>query len=50
MLRKIITWAVVLFVILYVATQPSGAADLVHNAYNGFHDAAGSLANFVNSL
>ncbi len=50
MLRKIITWAIVLFVIFYLATEPTGAADLVHHAYNGVHDAANSLATFVNSL
>ena len=50
MLRKIITWAIVIFIIFYVATQPSGAAAIVHHAYNGLHDAASSLATFVNSL
>jgi hypothetical protein len=50
MLKKIITWAIVLFIIFYVATQPSGAAGIVHHAYNGLHDAASSLATFVNSL
>jgi hypothetical protein len=43
MLRKIITWAIVIFIIFYVATQPSGAAAIVHHIYNG-------LATFVNSL
>jgi hypothetical protein len=50
MLRKVITWAIVLFIIFYIATEPSGAAGLVHHAYNGVHDAANSLATFVNSL
>jgi hypothetical protein len=50
MLKKIITWAVVLFVVFYIATQPAGAADFVHHAYNGLHDAANSMAKFVNSL
>jgi hypothetical protein len=50
MLKKVITWAIVLFIIFYVATEPSGAAGLVHHAYNGVHDAATSLATFVNSL
>jgi hypothetical protein len=50
MLRKIITWLIVLFVIFYVATEPSGAAGVVHHAYNGLHEAASSLATFVNSL
>lgn len=50
MLKKIITWAVVLFVVFYVATQPAGAAGFVHHAYNGLHSAATSMAKFVNSL
>lgn len=50
MLRRIITWAIVLFIIFYIATQPAGAAGIVHHAYNGLHDAASSMATFVNSL
>jgi hypothetical protein len=50
MLRKTITWAIVLFVAYYVATQPTAASILVHHAYNGIHTAATSLAIFVNSL
>jgi hypothetical protein len=50
MLRKIITWAIVLFVVFYVATQPSGAADIVHHAYNGLHGAGRLLGAFVESL
>ncbi len=50
MLRKIITWAIVIFIIFYVATEPTGAGNLVHQAYNGLHSAASSLATFVNSL
>jgi len=50
MLKKIITWAVVLFIVFYIATQPSGAAGFVHSAFNGLHSAANSMAKFVNSL
>jgi hypothetical protein len=49
-LRKIITWAIALFIIFYIVTQPDGAADFVHHAYNGLHDAGNSMARFVNSL
>jgi hypothetical protein len=44
------TWAIVLFIIFYVGTEPTGVGNLVHHAYNGLHDAADSLATFVNSL
>jgi hypothetical protein len=50
MLGKVIRWAIVLFIVFYVATQPAGAASIVHHAYNGLHDAASSMATFVNSL
>jgi hypothetical protein len=50
MLGKIIRWAIVLFIVFYVATQPAGAAGVVHHLYNGLHDAGNSMARFVNSL
>jgi hypothetical protein len=50
MLKKILTWTVALFAIFYIATQPTDAATFVHHAYNGVHDAANSLATFVNAL
>jgi hypothetical protein len=49
-LRKVLEWAIILFIIFYVATQPAGAADAIHHFYNGIHSAAVSLAKFVNSL
>jgi hypothetical protein len=50
MLRKVITWAAILFVVYYLATQPSGSAHFVHSVFNWLHDAGNSLATFVNSL
>jgi hypothetical protein len=50
LLRTVIAWAIVLFVVFYVATEPGGAAALIHHVYNGLHEAADSLATFVNSL
>lgn len=49
-LKKILTWAIVLFIVYYLATQPVGAAHVLHNAYNGLHQAGNSLSTFVNSL
>jgi hypothetical protein len=48
--RRIITWAVIIFNIFYVAVSPSGAADAVHMMYNGLHDASQSLSHFVNNI
>jgi hypothetical protein len=50
MMKKVITWAIVLFVIYYLATEPHSSANLVHSAFNGLHSAANSLSRFVNGL
>jgi hypothetical protein len=50
MLKKVITWAIVIFLIYYLATDPAGAANFVHHIYNGLKSAAASLTTFVNSL
>jgi hypothetical protein len=49
-MQKILIWAILLFIIFYVGTEPDGAAGLVHHMYLGIHNAATSLATFVNSL
>jgi hypothetical protein len=50
MLRKIITWAIVIFIVFYLLTQPSGAAHVISNLLNLLKSAGNSLATFVNSL
>ena len=50
MLRKVITWAIVIFVIYYLATDPTGAAHALHSAFGGLRSAGNSLARFVNQL
>ena len=50
MLRKIITWAIVIFLVFYLLTQPSGAANVINGLLNLLKDAGNSLATFVNSL
>jgi hypothetical protein len=47
---RIVTWAIVFFIVFYVATEPTAVGNLVHHVYNGVHNAAESLATFVNSL
>jgi hypothetical protein len=49
-MRRIGTWAVIIFAAFYLATQLAGAAALVRHAYSGVHQAATSLAHFVNDL
>ncbi len=50
MLKKIITWAIVIFLVFYLLTQPTGAANVIHSLLNLLRDAGNSLATFVNSL
>jgi hypothetical protein len=50
MLKKIITWAIVIFLAFYLLTQPTGAANVITNLLNFLKDAGNSLATFVNSL
>ena len=50
MLKKVITWAIVIFIVYYLATHPTAAANVVHSIWNGLKTAASSMATFVNSL
>jgi hypothetical protein len=49
-LKKIVSWAVVVFIAYYLYTQPSGAAGFTHNVFHVLRLAGGSLATFLNSL
>ena len=50
MLKKLMTWAFIAFLVYYVVTQPSGAGHLAHQAFSGLHSAANSMATLVSSL
>jgi hypothetical protein len=50
MLKKIITWAIVIFLAFYLLTQPQGAANAINGLLGLLKDAGNSLATFVNSL
>jgi hypothetical protein len=49
-LRKVITWAIVIFIIYYLATDPTGAAQALQHACNGLKTAGNSMSQFVNKL
>ena len=49
-LRKVITWAIVIFIVYYLATDPSGAANFLQHAFNGLKSAGNSMSRFVNKL
>ena len=50
MLRKVILWAIVIFIVYYLATDPSGAAHVLQSAFNGLKSAGNSMSRFVNKL
>jgi hypothetical protein len=49
-MKKVLTWAGIAFVIYYLATSPQGAADVVDGAINWLRDAANSFGSFLNSI
>jgi hypothetical protein len=49
-LRKVITWAIVIFVIYYLATDPNAAAGFLKHALHGLQSAGNSMSKFVNKL
>jgi hypothetical protein len=49
-LRKVITWAIVIFIVYYLATDPTGAAHALQQAFNGLKSAGNSMSRFVNKL
>jgi hypothetical protein len=48
--RKLIGWAVVLFIAFYLLTDPNGAAAFVGHALNGLKSAGRSLSTFISHL
>jgi hypothetical protein len=48
--KKIVTWAAVIFIAYYLVTQPTGAGHAVGSLLNGLKSAGNSLATFFNSL
>ena len=49
-LRKVLLWAIVIFLIYYLATNPTGAAHALHAAFNGLKSAGNSMSRFVDKL
>jgi hypothetical protein len=50
MVQKIVTWALVVFVVFYLLTDPNGAAHFVSSCLNGLKSAGHSLSTFVSNL
>jgi hypothetical protein len=50
MLKKVLTWAAIAFVIYYLATRPGGAANFVTHVLNWLKMAGNSLAKFLSNI
>ena len=50
MLKKVLTWGGIAFVIYYLATNPDGAANVVTGALDWLKAAGNSMANFLNHI
>jgi hypothetical protein len=49
-IKKIVTWAIVIFCAYYLVTKPTGAADAMRTVFNLLKSAGSSLATFLNNL
>ena len=50
MLKKVITWAIVIFIVYYLVTDPHSASNIVQSALHGLQSAGSSLASFVSNI
>lgn len=50
MIRRMLFWGFWILVIFYIATDPAGAAGLVHQIWGWLHSAATSLIAFLHDL
>ena len=48
--KKIVTWALVVFVVFYLLTDPNGAANFVSHVLDGLKSAGKSLSTFISHL
>jgi len=49
-LKKVLGWAVVVFLAWYLFTQPAAAGNAVHNLLNLLQQAGSSIATFLSSI
>lgn len=49
-MKKILSWGLVIFILYYLATQPTAAAHVMTTILTGLKSIGTSLATFFNSL
>ncbi len=50
MVKKVLVWALVVFVVFYLLSDPNGAAAFVSHVLHGLRSAGTSLSTFVSKL
>jgi hypothetical protein len=50
MVKKVLTWGGIAFVVYYLATSPTGAANVVTGALDWLKSAGNSMALFLNHI
>jgi hypothetical protein len=50
MLKKVLTWGSIAFVVFFIATQPKPAAQIVHSIFGGIGDVATGFVDFFSNL
>jgi hypothetical protein len=50
MVKKVLTWAGIAFLVFFVATRPEGAADVFKSIGGGLVEVANGFGNFFSSL
>jgi hypothetical protein len=48
--KKVVGWLLAIFVIFFIVTQPSQAADIAHSMWNVIVNVFHGIADFVTSL
>ena len=49
-IKKVVTWAIVIFLAYYLVTKPTGAANAMHNLFNMLKAAGNAVATFLGAL
>ena len=48
--KQVVGWLIVIFLIFYIVTQPSQAADIAHNIWDVAVNVYHGIANFISDL
>ena len=49
-MKNVVGWLVVIFVVFFIVTQPSQAANIAHNIWDGIVNIFHGIGDFISSL